>query len=94
MKTGAIIVGLGLGIGALLLFRAKKAAPAVPSIPSSPWGAAPKSEDVAQAQNLVELDTFYQLMNIAFATKLITFEEYRQLYTAYQDRFYQLVGGA
>lgn len=83
-----IIAGLGLGIGALLLFNIKKQ-----TTPELEFPEGPTQWDIAGAQNLVELDTFYQLMNIAFTTKQITIEEYRQLYTAYQDRFYQLVGG-
>ena len=83
----AVIAGLGVIAGTVLIATQAKAAPEAPKeftltvadIMASQWG---------------ELEVNYMTMNTLYITGKIDRDTYEKLYQAYVTRFYQLVGGS
>lgn len=79
VAMGAIVLGAAVSVIAI----SRKASAAqneyIPSV-----------EEVMAAGSLVELQTYYDIMNELYVGKIITPEEYSILYNAYRTRFYQL----
>ena len=84
-SKATIIVAIGLGIGAVIL-ATKQAKAALPE-------ESPTVADIVGAQNLAELDGYYELLSSLWIIKKIDVDTYRTLYNAYKTRFYELVGG-
>ena len=86
------ILGLGIGITALILAtREAKAAP--PEIPEIPSAEILTVDEIMAAGSYAELNAYYNLIGELFIIGKITYDEYRILYDAYYERFYELIGG-
>jgi hypothetical protein len=93
-KLLPIILGLA-ALGGLLIITRKKAPSTPESLPpvEVPFDVEGLILEIEQAQTRPELDCYYYLIGERFINMEISFVEYKALYGAYKDRWYELVGG-
>lgn len=85
MSNAAWIVGLGLGVLALvMLSRTAEASP-----PAEVF--IPDIHDVATAENMVELDTYYELINELHVRGEMDDSTYEMFYNTYLARYEELL---
>ena len=89
-----IILGLA-ALGGLLIITRKKVPPTPESPPpvESPFDVEDLILEIKQAQTLWKLDYFYYLIGERFINMEYSYTEYKALYEAYKERWYELVEG-
>lgn len=90
MSGKAVIVimyGLAAIAGMLILTRKAKAAP-----PEIPAAKAPTIEDIMGAESVAKLNAYYNLIGELLIIGKISSTKYFELYYAYHDRWYELIG--
>ena len=84
----AIVLGLGVVAGTVLLAtRAKAAEPEIP-----PRDLIPTPNDILASKTMGELEVYYMYIGQLLITSKIDRETYEELYQAYVTRFFQLTG--
>ena len=86
MKALIPIIIIG-GVGAAILLTRKKAAPVI--IPAT---VVPTVDDIMSSGSIAELSTYYRLISELLIIGKVTPTEYKTLYDAYYERWYELVG--
>lgn len=93
MSTKALPVILGLGVGVLaLVLITRPARAATPPEIDIPSADVPTTADIMGAGSLAELHAWYNLIGELFIIGKISYDQYQVLYDAYQTRFSELTG--
>lgn len=92
-KLIPIIVGAVI-IGGVILATRKKAPPKeeLPPPVVVPYDVEDLRIAIKQAQNIFELNAYYNLIGELFINRELSHVEYSTLYSAYKERWYELVG--
>lgn len=81
---GPWVIGLAIG-GCLLYFFSNRAEASPPEL----W--LPDIHDIATAENLTELDTYYEVVNELYVRGDIDESTYNSYYEIYQSRYNELL---
>jgi len=84
-----LMVAVPLGLVGTIIFANKVKA----STYSTPSADIPTTDIINGADNLVELDAYYDLINELYIIGKLSYEDYEVLYSAYKRRFDEVLEG-
>jgi len=81
------LLGIILG-GAALVIALSRTGEAAPP----PEIYIPSADEIGMSQSIAELNAYYDLINELYLSGEIDYNAYMELYSAYDTRFYELIG--
>jgi len=93
-KAAPLIVLAALGAFMVIASRRARAEPfpESPEVPITPIDHVPTRSEILSAEDFQTLDDYYIQISLLYRGYKISFDEYMDLYGAYEQRFYELWG--